>query len=242
MLITVPNIAAPEQRAARLAALRFIIESAETVDTYCADYLIVGELGGTIDREQVEADRVDHLARVLAELDAIVSSLWEYPLMEAVTTEARFGAETVERARTLAQAIRECIAEIAGTHRLPAKSADSGEVVDHYSLHSVDCDRHSSDDDAACSKDCLRRSAEAGDGRPEAIAVTGQIALLRQSIIEGQPWGEQHVEVVEIDGDVLTYTTDRVWKSTATRSATCEWSIVEPRPAFGHTGFEAGAL
>lgn len=129
MLITVPNLNDKGSRDTRLAALSFIIESTETVDRLCDDFLIVGENGGTIDREQVEAERVDRLAKTLAELDAIVSSLWEYPLMDAISTEITIASETVERARRLALAIRECVAEIAGTHRVPT-NVDTGEIVD----------------------------------------------------------------------------------------------------------------
>lgn len=157
----VPNLTDTDQRTARLSSLRFILDSAETVDSYCVDFLTVGDFGGIIDREQVEAERIDRLARVLRELDAIVSSLWEYSLMEAVTAEARIGVETVERARALAQAIREAVASIARTDLIPTPT-DDGEIVSPYYMHSVDCAAHSGD--APCSKNCDARRAE-GEAR-----------------------------------------------------------------------------
>lgn len=113
----VPALADQEQRAARLSALRFILDSAETVDESCVNYL---NPDGTVDAEQIAVNSVSNIVRDLGELDAIVASLWEYPLMEAVTAEARIAVETVERARALAHAIRETLAAVARVDRLEA--------------------------------------------------------------------------------------------------------------------------
>lgn len=119
-----------EQHTATVAALRFIVEATETVDTYSTDYLIAE--GGAwnvlvVDRDSLARERVGDVLRVLAELDAIVSGAWEWSLMEAVTPEARLRVDTVERARVLAAAIREALG-----HPAPA-SADTGEVIDEGS-------------------------------------------------------------------------------------------------------------
>jgi hypothetical protein len=58
------------------------------------------------------------------------------------------------------------------------------------------------------------------------ITTTGQRAQITQSIIAGQPRAVSVVDVVGIDGDTLTYTTDGVWRSTATRSPHTDWEIV----------------
>lgn len=130
----VPNVADKEQRAARLSSLRFILDSAETVDESCVNYLAAD---GSVDMEQIACNSVSNLVRDLAELDAIVSSMWEYPLMEAVTSEARLGTETVERARALAQAIREAVASTVRTDLIPT-STDTGEIVDEQAIREAD--------------------------------------------------------------------------------------------------------
>lgn len=129
MPFIVPNLNNAETRTTRLSALRFILDSAETVDSYCTDYLTVGDFGGIVDLENLAGERIERVARTLGELDAIVSSMWEYPLMEAVTAEAQLGVETVERARALAEAIRESIVTLAKITTRPA-SPDTGEIVD----------------------------------------------------------------------------------------------------------------
>lgn len=124
----VPALADQKQRAARLSALRLILDSAETVDESCVNYL---NPDGTVDREQIEINPVSNIVRDLGELDAIVASLWEYPLMEAVTAEEKICVETVERARALAHAIRETLAALARVDRLEAwRNAQPAEADD----------------------------------------------------------------------------------------------------------------
>lgn len=58
------------------------------------------------------------------------------------------------------------------------------------------------------------------------IATTGQKARISRSVIAGQPRSVSVVDVVSIDGDLLTYTTDGVWFSEARRSAITDWEVV----------------
>lgn len=210
MPITVP--AASAGHYARTATLKLIAESAETVDSYCVDYLTSE---GTIDHEYLELERVSNLRRVLDELDAIVVRRWEWPLMEAATPAPRVLVDTVDRARALADAIREALG------KTPAPSAQGCVSADH---------------DGA-----LVPATRVIDGRPycdwcaeglepaKPIPHTGQRARIRSLIVAGQPWVEGEVWVIEIDGDRLTYTTDAnpSWFSVVTRSEIADWSIVE---------------
>jgi hypothetical protein len=101
-----------EQHKAAVASLRFIVEATETVDSYTVDYTTAAPGAHNIlviDRDFLASERVGDVLRVLAELDAIVSGNWEWALMEAVTPEARLRVDTVERARVLAEAIREAL-------------------------------------------------------------------------------------------------------------------------------------
>jgi hypothetical protein len=66
---------------------------------------------------------------------------------------------------------------------------------------------------------------------PAPIVTTGQLALVRSSIIAGQPVHESIVEVVAIDGDTLTYKNGEFWESTATVSNVQTWALIEPTPA-----------
>lgn len=59
------------------------------------------------------------------------------------------------------------------------------------------------------------------------ITVTGQKARVSRSIIAGQPRSVSIVEVVSIDGDVLTYTVDRVWFSTVNRDDLTDWELID---------------
>lgn len=58
------------------------------------------------------------------------------------------------------------------------------------------------------------------------LTTTGQRARVTTSIIEGQPAYEFEVDVISIEGDVLTYTTDGVWYSTARPSTFTSWALV----------------
>lgn len=58
------------------------------------------------------------------------------------------------------------------------------------------------------------------------IETTGQIARITRSIIAGQPRAVDVVQVVAIDGEVLTYTADGVWFSTVARSALADWELL----------------
>lgn len=115
-----------EQHSTTVAALRFIVDATETVDSYSTDYLTRADAGTwnvlVVDRDMLSRERVGDVLRVLAELDAIVSGAWEWALMEAVTPEARLRVDTVERARTLAAAIRE------GLGQAPIPTGDTGEI------------------------------------------------------------------------------------------------------------------
>lgn len=116
-----------EQQRTAIAALRFIVDTAETVESYMVDYTTPAEGAHNIlvvDRDFLGRERVADVLRVLAELDAIVQGGWEWSLMEAVTPEAALRADTVERARVLADAIREALGH-------PARpSTDTGEIVE----------------------------------------------------------------------------------------------------------------
>jgi len=62
------------------------------------------------------------------------------------------------------------------------------------------------------------------------FTTTGQKAIVRHAIIKGQPWSESIVDVVEIDGDRLRYTTDGIWFSDTTRSEYGDWELIETTP------------
>lgn len=61
------------------------------------------------------------------------------------------------------------------------------------------------------------------------LKTTGQRARISSSIIAGQPLYVREVDVIAIDGDTLTYTVDRVWFSTATRTRDdrLDWELIE---------------
>lgn len=101
-----------EQHRAAVASLRFIVDATETVDSYTTDYTTPAEGAHNIlviDREFLGRERVSDVLRTLAELDAIVAGELGM-VMEAVTPEAALRADTVTRARDLADAIREALA------------------------------------------------------------------------------------------------------------------------------------
>jgi hypothetical protein len=56
----------------------------------------------------------------------------------------------------------------------------------------------------------------------------GPRATISRSIIAGQPRGLSTVHVISTDGDTLTYTTDGVWFSTATRNDITDWELLAP--------------
>lgn len=61
------------------------------------------------------------------------------------------------------------------------------------------------------------------------LVTTGQRAVVRRSIIAGQPWSEAVVDVIAVDGDTLTYTTDGIWTSIVTDGPRSVWAlVVEP--------------
>jgi hypothetical protein len=118
-----------EQHQASVLALRHIVEAVELVDSYSTDYLVSAPGAHNIlivDREFLARERVGDVLRVLGELDGIVSGGWEWSLMEAVTPEAVLRADTVERARVLADAIREGM----GQPRVYNVDEPEAEVVD----------------------------------------------------------------------------------------------------------------
>lgn len=118
---------ADQNHQAAVASLRFIVEATETVDSYTTDYTTPAPGAHNIlviDTEFLGRERVADVMRVLAELDAIVAGAWEWALMEAVTPEARLRVTTVERARNLADAIREALGQPT------SRPADTGEIVD----------------------------------------------------------------------------------------------------------------
>jgi len=112
MPINVPMANATE-REAQIAALRFVVDSAETVDSYCTDFLNVGVTFGLVDLDALEIQRVDTISRALRELDAIASSTTEHLLIDAASMA--LAAETSDRARALAAAIREALAVMCGS-------------------------------------------------------------------------------------------------------------------------------
>lgn len=103
-----PIVVAPitVQHTAYVQSLRAILDAAEAVDSYCVDYL-TGE--GTVDREALGMERIDHVSRTLAELDGIVSSSDELARTGEVAADAQLLGVTVRRARQLAAAIRQAI-------------------------------------------------------------------------------------------------------------------------------------
>lgn len=64
------------------------------------------------------------------------------------------------------------------------------------------------------------------------IRTTGQRAIVRNSIIAGQPPAVFEVDVVTIDGDRLTYTTDGIWMSVAGMSPYSTWELIDPQAEF----------
>lgn len=70
------------------------------------------------------------------------------------------------------------------------------------------------------------------------IETTGQTALVSSAIIAGKPWTSFVVDVVSIEGDLLTYTTDRVWLSTASRSEFSAWDLLVDHTPEGITSAE----
>lgn len=107
-MIAVPAVTA--QHTARVASLRAILDAAEAVDSYCVDYLAADPETGLlhVDRDALGRERVDHVMRTLAELDAIVTNAAEVAPHEIVG-DAHLLAVTVRRARGLAAAIREAV-------------------------------------------------------------------------------------------------------------------------------------
>jgi hypothetical protein len=104
-VIRVPAVTA--QHTARVSSLRAILNATEAVDSYCVDYL---DAEGAVDVAALMGERVDHVMRTLAELDAIVAASDELAESGEITADAHLFAVTVRRARTLAQAIREAVA------------------------------------------------------------------------------------------------------------------------------------
>lgn len=94
------------QHRAYVLSLRAILDATEAVDSYCVDYLTAE---GTIDREALGMERVDHVSRTLAELDGIVSSSDELARTGEVCADPQLLAVTVRRARQLAAAIRQAV-------------------------------------------------------------------------------------------------------------------------------------
>ena len=74
------------QHTARVASLRAILNATEAVDSYAVDYLTPE---GTIDADSFSRERVGDLARVLAELDSIVSASDEIAQSGAVTADRK---------------------------------------------------------------------------------------------------------------------------------------------------------
>jgi hypothetical protein len=100
------------QHTARVASLRAILDATEAVDSYCVDYLTAGDDGSLIvDRDALGRERIDHVQRTLAELDAIVSASAEIAESGAVTADAELFAVTVRRAHMLSDAIREAMGQ-----------------------------------------------------------------------------------------------------------------------------------
>lgn len=55
----------------------------------------------------------------------------------------------------------------------------------------------------------------------------GPRATISRTIIAGQPQSLSTVRVISTNGDTLTYTSDGVWFSTATRSDITEWELID---------------
>lgn len=108
MTLNVPAVTA--QHTARVASLRAILDATEAVDSYCVDYLAADPTTGLlhVDREALGRERVDHVTRTLAELDAIVENAAAVAPHEVVG-DPNLLAVTVRRARDLAAAIREAV-------------------------------------------------------------------------------------------------------------------------------------
>jgi hypothetical protein len=102
-IIVTPTTA---QHRAYVLSLRAILDATEAVDSYCVDYLTAE---GTVDRESLGMERVDHVSRTLAELDGIVSGSDALAQTGDVCADPKLLAFTVRRARQLAAAIRQAI-------------------------------------------------------------------------------------------------------------------------------------
>jgi hypothetical protein len=100
------------QHTARVASLRAILDATEAVDSYCVDYLTAADNGSrVIDLDALGRERVDHVQRTLAELDAIVAASAELAQSGATVADAELFAGTVRRAHMLADAIREAMGQ-----------------------------------------------------------------------------------------------------------------------------------
>jgi hypothetical protein len=91
-----------------LHSLRYVVESAELVDSYCVDYTEAG--ADTLDLRYLASERIDHVRRTLAELDAVISrgqtGLTGDPQARDIQVT------TTRRAAALAAAIREALARV----------------------------------------------------------------------------------------------------------------------------------
>lgn len=95
----------PSAESVLLTTLRYVVESAELVDSYCVDYIEAG--GDTIDRHYLASERVDHVRRTLAELDAVISRGQAGVVGDPQARDIQ--VTTVRRAAALAAAIREAL-------------------------------------------------------------------------------------------------------------------------------------
>lgn len=118
------------QHTARVASLRAILNATEAVDSYCVDYLTDG---GIVDLEALGYERVDHVRRTVAELDAIVAASDEIAAQNMLTADQHLFAVTVNRARALAAAIREAMAHLAAADN----TDEQGDEIDEDTVQTA---------------------------------------------------------------------------------------------------------
>jgi hypothetical protein len=98
----------PAAETALLHVLRYVVDSAELVDSYCVDYTEPGGTGtGPIDLRYLASEKIDHVRRTLAELDAVIQRGQTGIVGDPIARDIQ--VTTVRRAASLASAIREAL-------------------------------------------------------------------------------------------------------------------------------------
>lgn len=91
---------------AHAKSLQVVLDAVEVVDSYCVDYLDARTM--KVDRDMLRLESLANLDRTLGELDEIVSALPDVP----ASSNGGLATYTIERARSLAAAIRQAADQI----------------------------------------------------------------------------------------------------------------------------------